>query len=308
MARLLWRGSLYLETGDTDSISPGKPPPSASTSNITILHGLAIVASSFSLPSTTAFNNLEPDDPFSSSSSPFKTDTSAELCLDIEMLRNGPLYLPSRRARVIIAGPNTIQEEEQQQQNIFLAPTTKPRGRKALKKSIEMLRKGKQRAADVPELVYLDEEHDDNLSLFIDQRCQDTLEYFNNLFCKEEVDPDTGRTQFGIAVPLEKEDELGVSGNTLRKVVIYGQTAPGPNTSRPIMRLHVAKYRNKKDIGPRPDAPAPRGMFAMSSSAVSLSWKLMLHCIRRKLVCTEAETNGLPASSRTEKQDSQKWQ
>lgn len=256
MARLLWRGALHLQDDDHGSLAAA--PPAALQ-----LHGLAMVASSFSLSSSLqASTQHDPDDPFSSSSSPFKIDTTAELCLDIEMLRNTPLYIDERRARVRIA---CLEGEDD-----GLASTTsaanKPHGRKALKTNIEMLRKGKAKASLSsssmlpPELVYLDTEQDNNLSLYIDERCQETVHYFNTFFCKEAVDAGSGRTRLGLAVALEKEDELGISSaNTQRKIVIYGQIAPGPHSSRPIMRLHVAKYRNKRQITARPDAPAPRG-------------------------------------------------
>ncbi|KAK9898437.1 hypothetical protein P389DRAFT_208587 [Cystobasidium minutum MCA 4210] len=266
MARLLWRGSLQLHNDydyDDAVLHPAAGIASLSSSSAIQqqLHGLAIVASSFTL--STSSQQHDPDDPFSSSSSPFKIDTTAELCLDIEMLRNGPLYIEERRARVKIASLDGEGEEDLPVEN-----DSKPHGRKALKKSIEMLRKGKQKSSSssptVSEVVFIDSEQDSNLSLYIDQRCHETVRYFNNFFCKTPVNEHTGRTTFGLALALDKEDELGISsGNAQRKVVVYGQIAPGPYSSRPILHLHVAKYRNKRQTGARPDAPAPReNLFA----------------------------------------------
>lgn len=266
MARLLWRGSLQLHDGDHDAFAASHSPGSLAGPGPPLqLQGLAMVASSFSLSTSKAAQQHDPDDPFSSSSSPFKIDNTAELCLDIEMLRNSPLYIERRRARVKIASLDSANEIDDTFQDQILG-ITKPHGRKSLKKSIEMLRKGKAKALSSSqqfpfETVYLETEQDNNLSLYIDERCHETVEYFNDFFCTEAVDQETGRTSIGLAVALEREDELGISSaNTQRKVVIYGQIAPGPHSSRPIMRLHVAKYRNKRQMVARPDAPAPRGM------------------------------------------------
>jgi hypothetical protein len=263
MARLLWRGSFHLHNGDADFHSPGTLSRLETNTHQYQLYGLAIVASSFSLPSSSLpIHSLEPDDPFSSS--PFIIDTTAELCLDIEMLRNTPLFLETRRSRVRIAcvGDNDEDLDNHTDASLFSNNTAKPpHGRKALKKSIELLRKGKQRSSDLqPETVFLDADQDSSLSLYIDSRCQDTIAYFNDIFCKEAVNSKTGRTRFGFAVALEREDELGISSaNAQRKIVVYGQVALGPHASRPIMQLHIAKFRNKKQMAARPDAPAPRG-------------------------------------------------
>lgn len=271
MARLLWRGSLQLHNSDYNDVhtagAAAISPPGTSSScgqhRQQQLHGLAMVASSFKLSHTHQLQH-DPDDPFSSSSSPFKIDTTAELCLDIEMLRNSPLFIEERRARVKIASLDGGEDHNLDGTAAQLG-IPKPHGRKALKKSIEMLRKGKQKQPSsslLPETVFIDFEQDSNLSLYIDQRCHDTVQYFNDFFCKEPVDASTGRTSTGLAIALEREDELGISsGNAQRKIVIYGQIAPGPHTSRPVLHLHVAKYRNKRQTTARPDAPAPRGEY-----------------------------------------------
>lgn len=309
MARLLWRGSLQLHNSnynDVHTAGAAAISPQASSSSFgqhhqqQQLHGLAMVASSFKLShSHQQQQQHDPDDPFSSSSSPFKIDTTAELCLDIEMLRNSPLFIEERRARVKIA---SLDGEEDHNLDATTAQLglPKPHGRKALKKSIEMLRKGKQKlslSSLPPETVFIDFEQDSNLSLYIDQRCHDTVQYFNDFFCKEPVDERTGRTSIGLAVALEREDELGISsGNAQRKIVIYGQIAPGPHTSRPILHLHVAKYRNKRQTTARPDAPAPRGEYNCIKKTTPLHALIRTWAhLSRKSVRSEVEKDSLSA-------------
>src|SRR4051812_47086773 len=111
-ARLLWRGSL--------AISPEEQ-----------LHGLAIVARSFHVAA------MARDDPFSSSC---KHDTLIqELCLDLEMLRHRTLMCKNTRARLCNSARNA--NDASITHPLPKVPKhSKVHGRKALKKSIEMLR------------------------------------------------------------------------------------------------------------------------------------------------------------------------
>lgn len=295
-ARLLWRGAIALPLIDTDN-------------GISTLDGLAMVASSFSLPGaatpglgggggggppSSAAGKDDDNDPFSAaftSSSPTKSAdaTAAELCLDLEMLRNCPLALVRR---VRIASSSSSIEDAPSTTTAVVEP--KVHGRRALKRSIEMLSKGKQRASTSPakqnlELVYLDlpspahategtvSPTPDNISLHIDERCTATVDYFSRLFCRDKVDPGTGRTTIGIVLSLGGLPDAAsfsggggqATGAGLRDnaekttVVVYGKLEEDANRAqRQVMRLYVARQKSRRrELAPRPDDPAPRGVF-----------------------------------------------
>ena len=251
MARLLWRGSFT--NGDDHHYNA--------------LHGLAIVASSFSLlPAVLAHPATIPvddDDPFSSSSPVKAGNGNAELCLDLEMLRNRPLGVV-KRVRLGTSSTSSLDASGE------LELHRKVHGRRALKQSIEMLRKGKQKEAASEEIVQLEDgdnpEDTDNISLYIDERCPDTVAYFSDAFCKEEVDQLTGRTKFGLLLSLDgtsaETDLLGAfdGSNSKSTIVVYGRLRDQKNASSKILQLYVARQKDKKrQLGLRPDDPAPRG-------------------------------------------------
>ena len=281
MARLLWRGSFNTIDANQDSNA---------------LHGLAIVASSFSLlaPHPSPFRTDE-DDPFSTTS-PIKADSNAELCLDLEMLRNRPLGV-LRRVRLQSASLDATGESESH------SKLGKVHGRRGLKQSIEMLRKGKQKEAVSEEIVQLEEGDNpgqtDNISLYIDERCPESIAYFNDGFCREEVDPASGRTRFGLLLSLvgnTVEDDLlddTSSSNVRSTVVVYGRLQEHANASGRVLQLCVARQKDKKrQLGPRPDDPAPRGWSTYTVVGPSAD------CLqRRKSLCPEASENRITACS-----------
>lgn len=351
MPRLLWRGSLVLPVGDhrvervdqDDEDTDDKKRKGRSTRQQ--LDGIAIVARSFSLlPITgssykTAITHEDEDDFFSPSSSSSSTVSrkqataaaDAELCLDLEILRNRALRVVHPRVKLVTlsadrdglhGGPSAATTTTHR--------TEKVHGRKALKRSIEMLRKGKERAAvdergEALPVVHLEmptsldkiapmtgtdvqgQERDpesigseqDNLTLHIDQRCRKTVRFFNELFCKEPVDPLTGRTRLGLVISLNEDESdsnpFGMPPKNNQNLVVYGKLAshgavagncngeglvikgdlkgPDPRSeqedqkeeqrqsrAQPVIQLYVTRQqKSKKELGPRPDDPAPRG-------------------------------------------------
>lgn len=275
MARLLWRGSFSL------------PIPEGGS-----LHGLAIVAPSFHLSAA----KCNEDDPFSSSNSSYtarmqslSSSFNAELCLDLEMMRNRPLLITHERVTLSqgLSAGNPIT------QSSGVMPV-KLHGRKALKQSIEMLRKGKSHAFpsyDTDDrlnnnekkdqvIVHLDlpVNHQHTLLLYIDQRCLDTVTWFNENFCQEPVHPVTRRTTIGSLITFGEENELleGTSSNLSNAaIVVYGMLVEQDSNAvcdKPIMQLCVARLQRTRGTGPRPDDPAPRGeLFLPTSSTIKLN-------------------------------------
>ncbi|CAD6574036.1 MAG: hypothetical protein CYPHOPRED_005268 [Cyphobasidiales sp. Tagirdzhanova-0007] len=299
MARLLWRGSLS---------SPD-------------LDGLAIVAPSFRLAA------INEDDPFSSSHNQEctsqNTAVNAELCLDLEMMRNSTLAVREKRVRLVPlrdgATPNGLHA------NI---PPAKLHGRKALKSSIEMLRKGKTQPLFTPKVndhqdgsrdsvAYLELPtiYDHALSLYIDKRCPETVAWFNEIFCKEPVDSSTRLTGTGVLLSLNPESKL-INGNDSHaanaSIVVYGRLVdqgPFETSERPIVQLHVARPRNPKELEPKPGDPAPReNLFAqqlrrtVSQPALTLSTsavKASSRSTKEAKTSTKANTRVLQRSQTT---------
>lgn len=288
MARLLWRGSI---TNDDNHHYKQQ------------LHGLAIVASSFSLlPAALAHPATIPDDdddPFSSSSPVKAGNGNAELCLDLEMLRNRPLGVLKR----VRLGTSSTSSLDASGELDVHNKQGKVHGRRALKQSIEMLRKGKQKEAASEEIVQLEDgnnpEDTDNISLYIDERCPETVAYFSDAFCREEVDQLTGRTKFGLLLSLDgssAETDLLCgfdASNAKSTIVVYGRLRDQTNASSKILQLYVARQKDKKrHLGPRPDDPAPRGEFCIPAAlATELKILLQRTCLRKS---SEGQYRSLP--------------
>jgi hypothetical protein len=269
-ARLLWRGSITVSAQDYCAGEPTTSfhnDPDPDGDDDVQLHGLAIVAPSFNVA------DLEQDDFFSSGSKATATTTNgngaskaerinADLCLDLEMLRHRTLSVRSRRVKLAGPGNDGMIDNAAKEEG-------KVHGRRALKKSIEMLRKGKSRQIDSQEegeIVHLDIPSASNqaLKLYIDPRCQDTVEWFNEVFCSQLVDPVTLRTSTGIAISLGVENALLAPTNDARDtIVVYGQVdmrAANHSSAAPVLQLYVARQEDMTELGPRPDDPAPRGV------------------------------------------------
>lgn len=261
MARLLWRGSLDIGSG-------------------TLIHGVAIVAHSFTIASAPQ-HQYDPDDPFSSSPAGLGPGSSngnsnnatsnAELCLDLEILRNQPLSF-KRRVRMetvesVVAGAAAT------------VPEKKVHGRRALKQSIALLRKGKGKAAGTihEEDTALDYGYDEeeeqletvylpsssltsDIQLYIDARCPATLAFFNDTFCRIPIGTSgPRRSRIGLIFTLGDEDPLSGPPSS---ILVYGQLEDSDSTldgGRRELKLCIERPRSKKDFAPRPDDPAPRG-------------------------------------------------
>ncbi|BGP44906.1 hypothetical protein JCM10450v2_000721 [Rhodotorula kratochvilovae] len=225
--RLLWRGRLTSEQG--------RP-----------LHGVAIIAHLFSVssalspPPPAAASSLSPfDDPFSSASS--ATASGADMCLGLEMLRGAPIALKGDvRVR---RGGSPAQGEK--------APF------------VAAGRKGKGRAREEPEVEIVDVETPTDVRVYIDARCPETVEWFEDAFCRE------GREGYGVKLDAGGEEViLFASLPTFAPLTEEQENLdPAASTSaqppRPPLTLLLGRRARATVRKPRPDDPLPReNLFA----------------------------------------------
>lgn len=139
-----------------------------------MIAGVAVIAHLFSVaapnspfsPALAATSSLSPfDDPFSSASS--ATASGADMCLGLEMLRGAPITVKGD-VRIVDHNPRASE----------LPSSAHPR-------------KGKGKADDSPvEQIAIEAPTD--VRVYIDDRCPETVEWFQDKFCRE------GRQGYGV--------------------------------------------------------------------------------------------------------------
>ncbi|GAA5892468.1 hypothetical protein JCM6882_005623 [Rhodosporidiobolus microsporus] len=230
--RLLWRGKVVTPEGRN-------------------LHGIAIIAHLFTLSSSSSSSasphlaqatppSLNPfDDPFASASS--VTASGADMCLGLEMLRGADI-------RVKTSLENERGEVSVRRKGESPAP--------ALAKKGSVGRKGKGKKRE--EREELEVETPTDVRVYVDERCEETVEWFEDLFCRE------GREGAGVRLDAGGEE-----------VVIFASYPPAstinpqeqenvdPSTStslppRPPLTLLLGRPSKSATRKPRPDDPLPR--------------------------------------------------
>ncbi|GAA6005523.1 hypothetical protein JCM10207_005235 [Rhodosporidiobolus poonsookiae] len=214
--RLLWRGRLVTSDGDS-------------------LYGVAIIAHLFTLSSTASphlAKGLSPsvspfDDPFASASS--SALSGADMCLGLEMLRG---------ADVKIKGEVGVKRKGTDSP----VSTVGAKGRK-----------GKARAKDVDEVEV---ETPTDVRVYIDERCPETVEWFEDMFCRE------GREGMGVKIDAGGEEVIVFASPPSFPAEGVENVDPAASTSaapaRPALTLLLGRPSRSAVRKPRPDDPMPR--------------------------------------------------
>ncbi|GAA5922245.1 uncharacterized protein JCM15063_003232 [Sporobolomyces koalae] len=222
--RLLWRGAIATADGYK-------------------LYGVAIIAHLFSVPSAasassphaaaaTTPNAFSPfDDPFSSTSK--ANSSGADMCLGLEMLRGKDLNLVEPDQTFVV-----------QQVLEPLSTNSSPETSRS-----SAVRKGKAKAD--PEVVKVETPTD--VRVYIDERCTDTVEWFQDQFCREGCQ--------GRGIKLDAGGERIVIFAQLPQVSTTSTNSPSTSsTEQPLPPLTLLLGRPFKPVvrKPRPDDPLPR--------------------------------------------------
>ncbi|GAA5985923.1 hypothetical protein JCM11641_004829 [Rhodosporidiobolus odoratus] len=195
------------------------------------LHGIAVIAHLFSLSSTASphltpsSSSVDPfDDPFASSAS--LTSSGADMCLGLEMLRSGDIK---------VKGEVGIKRKGDESPMPALT------------------KKGKGKAKEEEERIEVETPTD--VRIYIDERCPETVEWFQDMFCRE------GREGMGIKLDAGGEE-----------VIIFASYPPQPSEQEnvdptastsalpplPPLTLLLGRPSRSAVRKPRPDDPMPR--------------------------------------------------
>ncbi|GAA5962058.1 hypothetical protein JCM3765_005506 [Sporobolomyces pararoseus] len=243
--RLLWRGSIVTNKGYK-------------------LYGVAIIAHLFSVPSqsrnvqTPPTSNLSPfEDPFSSSSSSSKRgDTGADMCLGLEMLRGKDLYLLDND------NCQTLPVQHVQQPSDSDAPSTSPEIESRTKTSKKGKGKELENDSSSSSLSILKIETPTDVRVYIDERCRETVEWFQDTFCRQGcqgkgIRLDAGGEQIVIFAQLPSSTTTttstsspSTSSTTLEEAQV--------SSSLPPLTLLLGRPFKPIVRKPRPDDPLPR--------------------------------------------------
>ncbi|GAA5896580.1 uncharacterized protein JCM6883_006950 [Sporobolomyces salmoneus] len=241
--RLLWRGSI--STGN----------------NGRKLHGIAIIAHLFSVPShshsqspslnSPSFSPFE--DPFSSAS---KASTSgADMCLGLEMLRGKDLVLLDSDSEVEEGSSFSVEHVQSSSTTPFSSPEVE-------RKQSATSRKGKSKEVG-KETVKVETPTD--VRVYIDQRCRETVEWFQDKFCRvgcegNGVRLDAGGEQIIIFAQLPSTPSTSLAQHS----PATSSSTAGPSTSTttaaelPPLTLLLGRPFKPVVRKPRPDDPLPR--------------------------------------------------
>lgn len=172
--------------------------------------GVAIVASSFSLPSTSSsaspkFSSFSPstfqEDPFASTStSPSQFSSDADISLGLMMMRNASLK---------ILGEIKVARADEG------APSHAQSSKSATKKgTASIARKGKGKNVDASPNGLVKVETPQDVRVYIDDRCPATCSWFQDMFCRE------GRQDCGVRLEMGGECAAALKCRTTALTVI----------------------------------------------------------------------------------------
>ncbi|GAA6007221.1 hypothetical protein JCM11491_003049 [Sporobolomyces phaffii] len=233
--RLLWRGAIATRQGYK-------------------LYGIAIIAHLFSVPSSSSSTaspaaapaSFSPfEDPFSSAS---KAATSgADMCLGLEMLRGKDLAILDDEAGEPLAVVHHVPEGRAG------SATSSPEVERAQPSN----RKGKARANDVRDVVKVETPTD--VRVYIDERCPDTVEWFQDQFCREGcqgrgIKLDAGGEPIIIFAQLPEPTNVTTPSNSPST---SAATLDEPHQPPPLTLLLGRPFKPVVRK-PRPDDPLPR--------------------------------------------------
>ncbi|GAA5831479.1 hypothetical protein JCM11251_004038 [Rhodosporidiobolus azoricus] len=249
--RLLWRGKVVTPDGRN-------------------LHGVAIIAHLFtlssssssvskpssaanspSLPSGTSPHASTPsglnpfDDPFASAAS--TTASGADMCLGLEMLRGGDI-----RVKTSLEAPEG---------EVVVRRKGEP---SPAKYSSEKKNKGKGKRKAEEEREELEVETPTDVRVYVDERCEGTVSWFEDMFCRE------GREGVGVRLDAGGED-IVIFASYPQPIAITDpqeereNVDPSASTStsssqppRPPLTLLLGRPSKSATRKPRPDDPLPR--------------------------------------------------
>ncbi|GAA5870237.1 hypothetical protein JCM1840_001597 [Sporobolomyces johnsonii] len=228
--RLLWRGKVLDEHGES-------------------LYGIAFIAHLFSVSSSASPHpSFSPfDDPFASSTR--ASSSGADMCLGLEMLRGSAIRVLGE-VKVLRAGHGGEADVR-------------------LPDKVPDSAKGKGKAKDV-EVEAVKVETPTDVRVYVDERCPETVEWFEERFCRE------GREGWGVKVDAGGEEvvifasypDLSLASATPPTAAQESKdvdATASTSTSQPRPPLTLLLGRPVKSAGrtPRPDDPMPReNLFA----------------------------------------------
>ncbi|GAA5887551.1 hypothetical protein JCM5296_002615 [Sporobolomyces johnsonii] len=228
--RLLWRGKVLDEHGEG-------------------LYGIAFIAHLFSVSSSASPHpSFSPfDDPFASTTR--ASSSGADMCLGLEMLRGSAIRVLGE-VKVLRAGHGGEADVR-------------------LPEKVPVTAKGKGKAKDV-EVEAVKVETPTDVRVYVDERCPETVEWFEERFCRE------GREGWGVKVDAGGEEVVIFA--SYPDLSLLSATPPSAaqeskdvdatastSTSQPRPPLTLLLGRPVKSAGrtPRPDDPMPReNLFA----------------------------------------------
>ncbi|GAA5986420.1 hypothetical protein JCM5350_002915 [Sporobolomyces pararoseus] len=246
--RLLWRGSIVTNKGYK-------------------LYGVAIIAHLFSVPSTKTTTNVETrstttttsfspfEDPFSSDSSSKRGDTGADMCLGLEMLRGKDLYLLDNNDDSSLEGSVLVQHVVRPTDS---TPYSSP---EIDRKKLTSTRKGKGKELVENESV-LKVETPTDVRVYIDERCSETVEWFQDTFCRQGcqgrgIRLDAGGEQIVIFAQLPTTTKTTTDSVPSTSSTTLEETE-NPASSLPPLTLLLGRPFKPIVRKPRPDDPLPR--------------------------------------------------
>ncbi|GAA6064436.1 hypothetical protein JCM10212_006098 [Sporobolomyces blumeae] len=242
--RLLWRGKIVTPEGLN-------------------LYGVAFIAHLFSVPSNLASTSTSNspstrvapqtppvpasfspfDDPFASRSK--ATSSGADMCLGLEMLRGADIKLVGEPVQTIPVGLGVDADH-----GVTLgASLSQPRPNG----------KGKQREP----LETIQVETPTDVRVYIDERCPETVEWFEDVFCREGsrgtgVRVDAGGEQIVIFAQAPDHPPAPETPSSALEDGMISPSTSSAESPRPALALLLGRPVKPATRKPRPDDPLPR--------------------------------------------------
>ncbi|GAA96065.1 hypothetical protein E5Q_02726 [Mixia osmundae IAM 14324] len=173
----------------------------------------------------------------------------SELSLDLEMLRHTTLQVH----QVVALGEPTAEEREAVRQ----AEAGRNKRKDSKRRQLSALIKGKSRQlqedSQSARIISLTQE---SMGMYIDPRCPDTVAWFEDRLCRQELIAGEHTTRRGIVLLLGN----ALTPDLSSKFVIYGQAIDADElaSQQPKLQLKLGREIEAKARLPRPDDPLPR--------------------------------------------------